>query len=83
MGSSGAGSNPTGSSASRFGSSGNKAPKLKLKPASEAAADTSSHSLYDYNYGADETGRNADSIYKSRAETAPTDNYRFGATDPR
>jgi hypothetical protein len=73
-----------GSSGSHPGSSGGKAPKLKLKPASEATADSSStHSMYDYNYGADDTGRNADSIYKSRADTTPTDNYKFGATDPR
>jgi hypothetical protein len=73
----------TGSSGSRSGSSGHKAPKLKLKPASEAAADSASHSMYDYSYGAEDTGRNADSIYKSKDEAAPTDNYKFGATDPR
>ncbi|WP_175230343.1 hypothetical protein [Paraburkholderia humisilvae] len=55
---------------------------MKLKPASEATANSSStHSLYDYNYGADDTGRNTDAIYKSRAAAAPTDNYKFGATD--
>jgi hypothetical protein len=39
--------------------------------------------MYDYNYGAEDTGRDSDAIYKSRAEVAPTDDYKFGAADPR
>ena len=60
------------------------APKLALKPASDAMAGSSAtHSQYDYNYGAEDTGRDSSTIYKSRAEVAPTSDYKFGATDPR
>jgi hypothetical protein len=73
-----------GSSNPGRGSSGKKASKLTLKPASDALADSSpTHSLYDYNYGAEDTGRNTDTIYKSRTEVPPTDNYKFGATNPQ
>lgn len=78
---------PTGSSGSQSGSqggsSGNKTPAPKLQSASKATAGSSSHSLYDYNYGAGDSGRTADSIYKSKDEAAPTDNYKWGATDLR
>jgi hypothetical protein len=59
-------------------------PRLALKPASDAMADSSAtHSQYDYNYGAEDTGRDSSTIYKSRADVAPTNDYKFGATDLR
>lgn len=82
-GSGGLAGSRAGASGSRIGSTGHKVPKLKLKPASEASAGSSGHSIYDYTYGAEATGRNADAIYKSRDAVAPTDNYKFGATDYR
>jgi hypothetical protein len=70
-----------GASGSSSGSSGGKAPKLKLTAASGASAGSAPHSFYDYAYGADQIGRNADSLYKSPTDVPPTDNYRFGAAD--
>ncbi|CAB3781812.1 hypothetical protein [Pararobbsia alpina] len=59
-------------------------PKFKLKPASnDTAGSSSTHSQYAYDYGAADLGRDASSIYKSRDEVAPTDDYQFGATDTR
>jgi hypothetical protein len=74
---------PGGTGSSLPGSRHTK-PKLALKPASDAMADSSAtHSQYDYNYGAEDIGRDSSTIYKSRAEVAPTNDYKFGATDPR
>jgi hypothetical protein len=65
------------------GSSGTAAKSsLKLKPASDAMANqASTNSIYSYSYGADNTGRDADTIYRSPSQAAPTDNYKFGAAD--
>jgi hypothetical protein len=80
----GAAGSRAGSSMTMPGTHRTKPKKLALKPASQVDADSSAtHSQYDYNYGAEDIGRNADSIYKSRAPAAPTDNYKFGATNPR
>jgi hypothetical protein len=59
-------------------------PKLALKPASGTSTGAAAvASQYDYNYGAEDTGRDSSTIYKSSEEVAPTDNYKFGATDQR